>query len=123
MVGRLHAVKDRLTASDIELDRINAELEPLLPTAELENEYASVDEYKHHAIRVLAELRYKIEHLEIARRNPVSSTTASLQSAYESIAPLSSPILPKLSSKLCAAMSWQVTGMVTVSVTHSLSFN
>ncbi|XP_042147383.1 uncharacterized protein LOC121836532 [Ixodes scapularis] len=95
-LGRLHAVKDRLSASNIELDRINEELEPLLPTTELENEYASVAGYQDHAIRVLAELRYKIEHLEITRRTPVPPTTAPLQGASESIPPVSGPRLPKL---------------------------
>ncbi|XP_040065111.1 uncharacterized protein LOC120838993 [Ixodes scapularis] len=94
-LGRLHAVKDRLSASNIELDRINEELEPLLPTTELENEYASVAEYQDHAIRVLAELRYKIEHLEITRRNPVPPAMAPLQGA-ESITPVSGPRLPKM---------------------------
>ncbi|KAM7312621.1 uncharacterized protein ISCGN_009526 [Ixodes scapularis] len=95
-LGRLHAVKNRLSASNIELDRINEELEPLLPTTELENEYASVAEYQDHAIRILAELRYKIEHLEITRRNPVPPTTAPLQGASESITPVSGSKLAKL---------------------------
>lgn len=95
-LGRLHAVKDRLSASNIELHRINEDLEPLLPTTELKNEYALVAEYQDHAISVLAELRYKIEHLEITRRNPVPPTTALLQGASESITPVSGPRLPKM---------------------------
>lgn len=41
-LARLNAVKDRLTASNTELDHINEELEPLLPTGDLEIDCATV---------------------------------------------------------------------------------
>lgn len=91
---------DRLSAVHVDLRHVNTEMEPLIPTGELEKELTASCDYDQEATKTLSLLKYRLRPQLGAQPSPVSSPTPTPDSGrgetVRETGPRSGVRLPKL---------------------------
>ncbi|KAG0445369.1 hypothetical protein HPB47_016219 [Ixodes persulcatus] len=94
-LARVRSIKDRLTTSHAELQLLDGEIEPLIPTQKLERECTATAEIQDEVVMVIRELDSKIEYLQSQRIIASAASTGNQTGIRDSSARRGSK-LPKL---------------------------
>ncbi|XP_064485927.1 uncharacterized protein LOC135398456 [Ornithodoros turicata] len=96
-VEELTVLIERLTASNKRLEKINEEIDPQIPSAEIEEEYSVIAEYEDQALSALARLKCAINKLNAGH---IATAAQNVTEAGEE-----SGATPMVTSNIRAALS------------------